>query len=85
VPECWWDHGGKAQAQCVTSQSSFLSSNDPRLHFGLGAATKANVEGRWQSGASETHTDLPADQLATIREGEGIVKGGYSARSGRSI
>ena len=33
-------YGGKLQAQEVLSQSSFYSVNDPRLHFGLGAATR---------------------------------------------
>jgi len=68
-------YGGKVQAQCVTSQSSFLSANDPRLHFGLGAASKASVEIHWPTGASEIHADLSVDQLVTIREGEGMVKG----------
>lgn len=68
-------YGGKVQAQCVTSQSSFLSANDPRLHFGLGAASKASVEVHWPAGTSDTYTDLPANQLVTIREGQGIVKG----------
>jgi hypothetical protein len=67
--------GGKVQAQCVTSQCSFLSVNDPRLHFGLGAPSKATVEIHWPTGASETFADLAADQLVTIREGQGIVKG----------
>jgi hypothetical protein len=68
-------YGGKVQAQAVTSQCSFLSANDPRLHFGLGAALKASVEIHWPTGTSETFADLPADQLVTIREGQGIVKG----------
>lgn len=38
---------GKVQAQWVTSQSSFLSANDPRLHFGLGTAAKVSVEVHW--------------------------------------
>ena len=29
-------YGGKAQTKEVMSQSSYLSANDPRLHFGLG-------------------------------------------------
>jgi hypothetical protein len=66
---------GKVQAQCVTSQCSFLSSNDPRLHFGLGAATKASVDIYWPNGTKETFADVPADQLVTIRETQGIVKG----------
>jgi hypothetical protein len=68
-------YGGKVQAQCVTSQCSFLSSNDPRLHFGLGAAATAEIEIHWPTGVSETHSGVAANQLVTIREGEGIVKG----------
>ena len=68
-------YGGKVQAQPLTSQSSFLSANDPRLHFGLGTASKASVEVHWPAGTTETFADLPADQLITIREGQGIVKG----------
>jgi len=68
-------YGGKVQAQSLTSQSSFISSNDPRLHFGLGAVTKASVEVHWPAGTTESFADLPADQLVTIREGQGIVKG----------
>jgi len=38
---------GKVPAQWVTSQSSFLSANDRRLHFGLGTAAKVSVEVHW--------------------------------------
>jgi hypothetical protein len=68
-------YGGKVQAQAVTSQCSFLSANDPRLHFGLGAALKASLEIHWPTGVSETFADLAADRLVTIREGQGIIKG----------
>jgi len=68
-------YGGKVQAQCLTSQSSYLSSNDPRLHFGLGKATTADVDVIWPTGVKETFTGIAADQLLTIREGQGIVKG----------
>jgi hypothetical protein len=68
-------YGGKVQAQCVTSQASFLSSNDPRLHFGLGTASTADVEVHWPTGKMESYSHLAADQLVTIRESQGIVKG----------
>jgi hypothetical protein len=67
-------YGGKVQAQCVTSQSSYLSANDPRLHFGLGRALTADVEVIWPTGKNETFPKIAADQLLTIREGEGVVK-----------
>ena len=68
-------YGGHVQAQEVMSQSSYLSSNAPRLHFGLGAATTADVEVHWPSGLVETHTGVAANQLLTLREGGSIVKG----------
>ena len=68
-------YGGKVQARCVTSQASYLSVNDPRLHFGLGGASSADIEVHWPSGTSETFKAIAAGELATIREGQGIVKG----------
>jgi hypothetical protein len=46
-------YAGKVQAQWVTSQSSFLSANDPRLHFGQGTA-KVSVEVHWPLAQSES-------------------------------
>jgi len=67
-------YGGKVQAQCLTSQSSFLSSNDPRLHFGLGKIKTVDIEVHWPTGVSESFKAVAADQLVTIQEGHGIVK-----------
>jgi hypothetical protein len=64
---------GKVQAQEVVSQSSFLSAGDPRLHFGLGAATSVDIEIHWPLGEVERYPKLAAGQLVTIREGNGIV------------
>jgi enediyne biosynthesis protein E4 len=68
-------YGGKTQVQEVLSQASYLSSNDPRLHFGLGAATTADIEVRWPLGLTESFHAIASNQLLTIREGQGIVKG----------
>ena len=68
-------YGGKVQSQQVLSQSSYLSAHDPRLHFGLGAATTADIEIHWPLGLVEKYTALAADRLVTIREGVGIVPG----------
>jgi enediyne biosynthesis protein E4 len=68
-------YGGKVQAQCLTSQCSYLSCNDPRLHFGLGNESKVDIDVFWPTGVKETFKDVAADQLVTIREGQGIVKG----------
>ena len=68
-------YGGKVQAQERMSQSSYCSANDARLHFGLGNAATADVEVRWPSGLVETLKAVAADQLLTLREGAGQVKG----------
>jgi enediyne biosynthesis protein E4 len=66
-------YGARRQAQAVLAQSSYLSVNDRRLHFGLGAETKASLEIRWPSGKVETIAEVPADRLITIREGAGVI------------
>ena len=68
-------YGGKKQAQEVMSQSSFYSSNDPRLHFGLGAAKSADLEIRWPNGARENFKAVASNQLIVVKEGTGIVPG----------
>jgi hypothetical protein len=68
-------YGNKVQAQGVLSQASYVSSNDPRLHFGLGAETKADIEVYWPSGAVEKYPGQAANRLVTILEGHGIVPG----------
>jgi hypothetical protein len=66
-------YGAKQQAQTVLSQASYLSANDPRLHFGLGAEKTAALEIHWPSGASETIARVEANHLVLIREGAGVV------------
>jgi hypothetical protein len=60
--------GGRRQAQAVMAQSSYLSVNDRRLHFGLGAETRATLEIRWPTGKTQILTDVPAGQILTVRE-----------------
>ena len=67
-------YGDRRQAQEVTAQSSFYSSNDRRLHFGLGAETFADLTIRWTNGKTETLPRVAADQLLVIREGAGIIR-----------
>jgi len=65
---------GMRQRQDVMSGGSYVSSNDPRPHFGLGdAADAGTAEIHWPSGAKET-IKLPAvDRIYTITEGHGIT------------
>jgi hypothetical protein len=66
-------YGRKIQAQAVLSQSSFYSSNDPRLHFGLGAETTADIDIIWPNGLKERFKEIAADQLVVFKEGVGIL------------
>ena len=66
-------YGGYRQAQAVLAQSSYLSVNDRRLHFGLGAEQSASLEIRWPNGRDERIAQVAANQLVVIREGSGIV------------
>jgi enediyne biosynthesis protein E4 len=67
-------YGEIKQAQTVLAQSSYLSVNDRRLHFGLGTASSADLEIRWPNGGRETVAGVAAGQLVVIREGSGIVR-----------
>ena len=67
-------YGDKRQAKAVMAQSSYLSANDRRLHFGLGVEKTASLEIRWPSGAEEKFADVAADQLVVIQEGKGVVR-----------
>ncbi|WP_180540562.1 CRTAC1 family protein [Nevskia soli] len=62
-------YGGKQQTQEVLSQSSFYSTNDRRLHFGLGPATTADLHVYWPSGAAQTFAGLGVSQSIVIQEG----------------
>ena len=67
-------YGDRRQVQAVLAQSSYLSVNDRRLHFGLGSATMASLEIRWPNGAVEKIADVAAGQLVVIREGSGVIR-----------
>jgi hypothetical protein len=58
----------------VLSGGSYLSSNDLRVHFGLGDATDAgSAEIHWPSGVKETLKLPAADRIYTVTEGQGIT------------
>lgn len=66
-------YGGRRQVQEVLSQSSFYSSNDPRLHFGLGTAKTVDLEIRWPSGLQQSFASVVPNRTVTIREGGEIL------------
>jgi hypothetical protein len=56
----------------VRGGASYLSQNDLRLHFGLGANEKMNeVTIRWPNGETEILRDVAADFIYTVVEGSG--------------
>lgn len=57
----------------VRGGGGYLSSNDPRLHFGLGAdSTIKKVQIQWPSGRTEELRNVAADAIYKIVEGKGI-------------
>ena len=62
--------GGRTlQRQCTTN-GSYLSASDKRVHFGLGSATVVQrVVVRWSGGRVDTREGVRGDQCLTLREG----------------
>jgi hypothetical protein len=59
-------------AQDVRSGSSYISNNDLRLHFGLGAAsTVEHIDVMWPSGLEERFPCGTVDRFVTLVEGRG--------------
>jgi len=56
------------QVRYVTAAGSYLSSNDKRMHFGLGSSERADVEIAWPSGIRQNVRDVTADQFLRITE-----------------
>jgi hypothetical protein len=59
----------------VRGGGSYNSTNDPRLHFGLGGdGVMSEIQVRWPSGLMQRFTDVTGDAIYEIKEGEGIKK-----------
>ena len=66
--------GGVTQTDEIHSGGSYLSQNDLRIHFGLGASDKIqSVTIHWPSGRVETLNNLAVDKYYSVLEGQGIV------------
>jgi hypothetical protein len=68
--------GKHVQMDEVNSGTSVMSQSDLRLHFGLGKLETVDaLEVKWPTTQKvERFTHLKANQIVTIREGDGIVK-----------
>jgi hypothetical protein len=59
--------GGRKLRREVQAGSSYLSSEDPRCHFGLGAAQAVReIVVRWPGGGETRMTDVEANQLVEV-------------------
>jgi hypothetical protein len=64
--------GQRTWMRLAAAAGSYLSSSDPRAHFGLGAATVYDaVEVRWPDGLVESFPGGPADRHVRLARGEG--------------
>ena len=60
------DSRGNEQVRTVEAGSSYLSSEDPRVHFGFGRYTPARVTVRYPDGTTKTVRPKP-DRLVTVQ------------------
>jgi hypothetical protein len=61
---------GKNLTRWVNPAYSYLSSNDPRVHFGLGSATSVEkIQVLWPDGVTETFPSTQPDQILILRKG----------------
>jgi hypothetical protein len=53
---------------------SYMSANDPRIHFGLGKRNKIDsLVITWPTGRVDKLTNVPIDKIIAVKEGTGIV------------
>ena len=62
--------GGARRVFEVRGSDSYLSSNDMRVHVGLGDAESADIEIRWPSGSRDRHEAAPAGKFYLAVEGK---------------
>ena len=59
----------------IHAGGSYLSSNDPRLHYGLQKKTKVDlIEVHWPDGKLESVANVPANNFLVIEEGKGLTR-----------
>jgi hypothetical protein len=64
--------GRRRWERLIQPGSSYLCSNDPRAHFGLGSVDRVDgIRIAWPDGTVEDFPGCTADQRLTLRKGEG--------------
>ena len=72
---------GRSTVRWLTSGTSYLASNDPRLFFGIGPAKVVDrVAIRWPSGAEQSFAGLDAGHVYEVREGSEAIVDPRTAR-----
>jgi hypothetical protein len=62
--------GGRRLSGQVQNGASFLSQNDPRVHFGVGdAASYDRIEVRWPNGVTESFRGGSINRIVTVEQG----------------
>jgi hypothetical protein len=62
--------GGQRRTAWVNPSQSYLCSNDPRAHFGLGSAVQVDsITVLWPDGTKEQFAGAAADQIITLAQG----------------
>jgi len=65
---------GRSQVRTIQGAMSYLSSSDPRAHFGFGPGDGGRVDAvviRWPDGLEETFPGTAMNQAVVLRRGEG--------------
>ena len=63
--------GGKRMYRIVAPNSGYLSSNDPRVHFGLDSANEIDeIIVQWPDGSKQTISGVKTNQIIAIRKGQ---------------
>ncbi len=63
---------GRRVRRDLRAGSSYCAASDPRAHFGLGQVDRIDsFEVRWVDGVTERFPGVDADQIVTLRRGEG--------------
>ncbi len=69
---------GFVQYRQAQGGMGYMSAHDPRIHFGLGSRKSVDsLEITWPSGIVDKLSNLPIDEILTVKEGEGIVPGRF--------
>jgi len=69
---------GVTQYEQAQGGMSYMSAHDLRIHFGLGRRkTIDSLEITWLSGTVDKLTNVPINQIITVKEGAGIVPGDF--------